>query len=109
METQDKLLSIPNDEQETTISITRTGKAAIIWTSDRTMLTKLDRLCRDASENYVCHDVARTADGQIMSKEYTLKDKSLLSFRTRKTELTDEQRAARAARFRQSRAVQNGI
>jgi hypothetical protein len=93
-------------EQETTINYNREEKTADVWTSDRTVMTKLDRLCETAPENYRCIDIAKTRDGELISKRYTIADKSLLSFRSKKVKvsLSEEQKQANAERLRQARA-----
>lgn len=93
----------PTEEQETTISYCRAQNAASLWTSDTTIYTKLDKLCRDAPESYQCTEVARDRDGDIISKTYRISDKHLLSFRSGriKRDLSEEQRAALSERMRQ--------
>lgn len=99
--------SIPVNEQETTISFWRDEDHASVWTNDRTTITKLDKLCREAPENYQCIEVGKARiGGGILDKRYKISDKALLSFRTRRTSrnLTDEQRAALSERMKQQRA-----
>jgi hypothetical protein len=93
-------------EQETSINYNREKKTVDVWTSDRTVMTKLDRLCETAPENYKCIDIAKTKDGELISKRYTIVDKSLLSFRSKKVKvnLSEEQKQAKAERLRQARA-----
>ena len=76
----EKYESISLSEQETTISYNRDEDHAIVWTNDRTMITKLDKLCREAPENYQCIEVGKAG----------------IAFRQRrvKLNLTDDQRAA---------------
>lgn len=105
MEETKELYSIPPQEQETTINFSRTDDTCIVWTSDKTVMTKLDRLC-DTSDNYEVIKVGKV-DGTIVNKEYQIKDKSLISFRSAKVKmnLTEEQRrekAERLARIRKS-------
>lgn len=97
-----KLMSIPSAEQETTISFGRTDKGAFIWTNDRLMITKLDRLCRTAPENYKCVDVGVNKEGEVMDKRYTIADKSLMSFRraTKTGTYTEEQKRELAERLK---------
>lgn len=88
-------------EQETTISFSRTDRSVDIWTSDTTTMTKLDRLCEEAPENYKCIEEdslivppGSKAEPDIASKRYRISDKKLLSFRSKLVtrELTDEQK-----------------
>lgn len=100
------------EEQETTINYSRNESCATIWTSDTTMMTKLDKLC-EKSDGYVLVDTGRSIlDGEVVSKTYRVKDKSLISFRAKKMErgskqMTEEQRQAMAehlARAREAKA-----
>lgn len=85
-------------EQETIINISRTENGASIWTSDNTMMTKLDKLCA-RSENYTSQE-QRSRSGELLSKEYFIKDKSLIRFIPGKRILTDAQKEKMAARMR---------
>ena len=87
------MTSFSVDEQETTTSFSRADAGAKIWTSDRTMITKLDKLVAK-SENYSSKD-QKDKDGNLLAKEYFITDKSLISFRSNKIILTDEQKRER--------------
>lgn len=102
MEETKELYSIPTQEQETTINFSRTDDICIVWTSDKTVMTKLDRLC-NTSDNYEVIKVGKV-DGAIVDKEYQIKDKSLISFRSAKKvcNLTEEQKKTYAERFKRS-------
>lgn len=104
-----KLISIPLIEQETTISFGRTEKGVFIWTNDRTMMTKLDRLCQTAPDNYKCIDIGFSPENEVMDKRYAIADKSLLSFRQRRQkprEYTEEQKKALAEQLRRQRLAE---
>ena len=92
--------SVPTGEQETTISFSRDERFAIVWTNDRTMITKLDRMCEKSPENYECIDT-----GCVLDKRYRINDKGLISFRSGRIQLTEEQRKQRADAAR--RALQS--
>ena len=99
----EKYESISLSEQETTISYNRDEDHAIVWTNDRTMITKLDKLCREAPENYQCIEVGRAGiGGGILDKRYRINDKGLLTFKPRKRVITEEQKAALAERFKRA-------
>lgn len=102
---KEKYMVIPIDEQETTISFSRSEQELKIWTNDRTVITKLDKLCDSNSACYFCMDSARNVRDEVMAKVYRVSDKTLLSFRTKKrvVNLTDEQKAERVARLRKVR------
>lgn len=97
----EKLFSIPLDEQETTINFSRDSKEVSIWTNDRTMMTKLDKMV-EKSPHYTLKETGYIK-GMVADKEYILDDKSLLSFRTDKMTrvLTEEQKHEAAERMRE--------
>lgn len=92
------------EEMETTITFCRNEKIVKVWTSDTTMYTKFDKLCQAAPDYYQCTEVARDRDGDIISKTYRITDKGLLSFRSGRVKLSEEQRAAMVERLRRGRA-----
>lgn len=98
-----ELMSIPSAEQETTISLSRTETEAFIWTNDRLMMAKLDKLCKAAPETYKCVEVGYNRDKEVMDKRYVIADKSFLSFRAKKRVYTDEQKEALAERLRRAK------
>jgi hypothetical protein len=109
--------SVAYDEQETVINFSRRDNEATVWTSDTTVMTKLDGLC-EKSEQYVLVETGRSKlGGEVISKTYKVKDKSLISFRAKKVErqarpMTDEQRQVmidRLAKARQKRAEKNAL
>jgi len=101
------------EEQETVINFPRRENYAIVWTSDTTVMTKLDGLC-EKSEQYVLVETGRSKlGGEIISKTYKVKNKSLISFRAKKMEresrtMTDEQRLAMIERLKKARATKAG-
>lgn len=101
----EKYWSCPSNEQETTISFGRTDALADIWTNDRLMMNKLDKLCETSPDFYKCIDVGRTREKEIMCKRYKIV-KSMLSFRTKKTTviLTEEQKERRREQLKALRA-----
>lgn len=101
----EKYFPIPLNEQETTISFSRDGEEVDIWTNDRTMITKLDKLCESSPTMYRCTSVGYSMQykGEILDKQYKCADKSLISFRPKKrvcAPLTDEQKEKRAEQLR---------
>ena len=85
-------------EQEVCINFMRDEKFATIYTSDTTYMTKLDRLCKTSSEMYSL--IADTGRG----KTYRLEDKSLISFRAKKKEMSEEAKQAASERFKKLHA-----
>jgi hypothetical protein len=93
-------MSIPIFEQETVIQFSRDSEEARIWTSDTTMMTKLDNICAESSA-YRVLSVGRM-DGEIVNKEYVT-DKALISLRKNRNktrELSEEEKTALAERLR---------
>ena len=95
------MINITLEEQETTINFSRTQDAASVWTSDKTVMTKLDKLCNSAPDFYklIAEHKAQDDVGAITSKEYRISDKRMLSFRSMKRNLTEEQKRVRAERL----------
>ena len=94
------MINITLEEQETTINFSRTQDAVDVWTSDKTVMTKLDKLCITAPDFYklIAEHKAQDDVGAITSKEYRISDKRMLSFRSMKRtyNLTEEQKRKRA-------------
>lgn len=82
-------------EQETYISFMRDEEFAIVYTSDTTQMTRLDKLCKNNPDNYSL--IADTGRG----KTYKIADKGLISLRSKRREISDETREARSERFKQ--------
>ena len=97
------MANITLEEQETTINFNRTQDAVDVWTSDRTVMTKLDKLCITAPDFYklIAEHKAQDDIGAVISKEYRISDKRMLSFRSMKRtySLTEEQKRERAERL----------
>jgi len=87
--------SVSVSEQEVSINFMRDEPFATIYTSDTTYMTKLDKLCKTSPDMYSL--IADTGRG----KTYRLEDKTMISFRARKRELSEEQRIAAGERMRQ--------
>ena len=96
-------MGIGTDEQETVVQFNRNGKTATIYTSDSTVMTKLDKLVGNGY--YSVQREVKNEDGLVVAKFYLLLDKSLVSFRSSKTTrvLTDEQRKAMGERLKSLR------
>lgn len=97
----EKYSAVSIEEQELHINASRDEKFAKIYASDSTYITKLDKLCKESPEMYSL--VEDTGRGKI----YLLKDKSLISFRVKKRELTDEQKKQASERMRKYQASKN--
>lgn len=90
--------AIPSAEQETNIIFMRGEDFATVCTSDTTMKTKLDKMCENSPEFYSC------IDENDYYKTYKIADKTLVSFRQKKKEMSDENKNAASERFKQLHA-----
>lgn len=90
--------SVSIAEQEVHISFMRDEDFAIIYTSDTTYMTKLNKLCNTSPDMYSL--IADTGRG----KTYRVEDKALISFRSKKRELSEEQKIAAGERMRKYQA-----
>lgn len=90
--------SIPSAEQETNIIFMRGEDFATVCTSDTTMKTKLDKMCESSPEFYSC------IDENDYYKTYKIADKTLVSFRQKKKEMSEENKNAASERFKQLHA-----
>lgn len=85
------------EEQETVVNFSRTDKIATIWTSDTTVMTRLDK-----AEIWKCVKEEYEADThKLFAKEYQA-PKNMVSFRSKiKTiNMTDEQRKSYSERLK---------
>lgn len=73
-------MNVSTLEQETTVNFSRTEKVAKIWTSDTTVMTKLDKLVEKDPKNWACR-LQKDKDGDVVAKEYIVQNKKLISFR----------------------------
>ncbi len=90
-EEREYLKGIPVDEQETVVQFDRSGEYMTIYTTDSTVITKLEK-CVEGGEYEVIEE-HKLANGRVVGKTYKAK-KKMLSFRSKvvKRELTEEQR-----------------
>ena len=91
-------MSVPINEQETTISFMRNSDKAIVYTSDKTMLTKLHKLAKKPEWKRI--DQGRIK-GDIVSETFEC-PKKLISLRTATPTyvMPEEQRRLAAERLR---------
>ena len=86
--------SVSVSEQETSISYMRDEDHAIVYTSDSTQMTRLDKLCKTSPDMYSL--ISNTGRG----KTYRVEDKGLISFRAKKREMSEEAKEAASQRFK---------
>ena len=95
------LNSVSISEQEVCINFMRDQDFATIYTSDSTYITKLDKLCKSSPDMYsVLSDTGR-------GKTYRVEDKTLISFRAKKREMSEEQKIKAGERMRQYQATRH--
>jgi hypothetical protein len=89
---------VPTDEQETVIQFDRNGTVCHVYTTDSTVMTKLDKIHKSVKQDYV--------NGKPIAAYYEF-DKKLLSFRSKipKRILTDEQKKAASERLKKGRKM----
>ena len=92
------LNSVSVSEQEVCINFMRDEDYATIYSSDTTYITKLDKLCKTSPDMYSL--ISDTGRG----KKYRVEDKTLISFRAKKKELSEEQKIAASERMRKYQA-----
>lgn len=90
--------SVSISEQEVCISFMRDEDFATIYTSDTTYMTKLDKLCKASPDMYSL--IVDTGRG----KTYRVEDKTLISFRAKKREMSEEQKEAASERMKKYQA-----
>lgn len=93
--------NIPLEEQETVIHFMRGEDFATISTTDSTMITKMTKLCDNNPDMY------KVINEDGASKIYRCCDKSMVSLRQKKREVTEEQRKAAGERMRKYQASKN--
>ena len=89
-------------EQETSVSLTRDSDICTVYTSDSTIMTKLDKLAEsDKSPHWKLKEEHRLINGELIGKTYET-HKRLISFRSNITtrEMSEEQKEAASERFR---------
>lgn len=87
--------SLPAADQETVINFMRGEDFATVSTSDSTMKTKFDKLCENSPGFYSC------IDENDYYKTYKIADKTLVSFRQKKKEMSEENKNAASERFKE--------
>lgn len=97
---------LSREEQETVIGKGRTEDSWSVWTSDRTMMTRLDKLVSYGS--WKLEKEEYTADGSLVSKKYVapVECVTFRAFKVQRT-LTPEQKQAAAERLKQARGKKN--
>ena len=90
--------NLPVSEQEWVISAMRDEDFAIVYSSDSTMITKLDKLCKNSPEYYSLIEESKYGN------KYKIADKALVSLRQKKREVSEEFKEAASERFKKLHA-----
>lgn len=88
------------EEQETCINLNRGDNRAQIYTSDTTMMTKLDKLVGAEDTEWKLEGLSKLNNGDVIGKTYSC-PAAFISFRSKRINrtYTEEQRRAVAERF----------
>ena len=89
------------EEQETHVNFSRNDERAIVYTSDSTTMTKLNKLIALQSTEWKLESESKLKTGEVIGRTYSC-PVSLISFRSKKIsrQLTDEQRKEVGLRFK---------
>lgn len=89
------------EEQETHINLNRGDSRAEIYTSDTTMMTKLNKLIELPNTEWKLERASKLGNGEVIGKTYSCPVK-FISFRTKRSsrEFTEEEKKAIGERFR---------
>lgn len=100
---KEKDMSLTLEEQETHVNFMRGGDRAIIYTSDTTTMTKLNKLVELDGTEWKLESESKLASGELIGKTYSC-PVSFITFRSKrvKRNYTDEQRREAAARLHKS-------
>ncbi len=75
------------EEQETQVNFSRNDKRAMIYTSDSTMMTKLNKLVELQDTEWKLESVSKLKNGELIGKTYSCQV-SFISFRRKKVKRT---------------------
>ena len=77
-------MSIPTNEQETVINFSRSDETAVVYTSDATVMTKLDKKVKNHPNTWSVIEEIKDMNHQLVAKKYKV-NKKMISFRNEKT------------------------
>lgn len=92
------------EEQETVVNYSRTDERASIYTSDSTVMTKLNKLVETAGADWKLDEIIKDRDGVEVARNYSC-PKKYISYRSKSVtrELTEEQRKEQSERMKAMR------
>ena len=82
-----KNMGLMVEEQETQVNFSRNDKRAMIYTSDSTMMTKLNKLVELQDTEWKLESVSKLKNGELIGKTYSCQV-SFISFRRKKVKRT---------------------
>lgn len=93
-------MSLTIEEQETNVNFGREDERAIIYTSDTTTMTKLNKLIELQDTEWRLESISRLPTGKVIGKTYSC-PVGFISFRSKrvKREYTEEERKQIAERL----------
>ena len=97
------------EEQETNINFNRGDSQAKIYTSDSTMITKLDKLIRIENTEWKLERIIKSKNGEEVGRVYSC-PVEFVSFRKKKVRriFTDEEKKARREQLLKNRKAKGG-
>ena len=98
------------EEQETHVNFNRDDERAVIYTSDTTTMTKLNKLLKLQGTEWKLESVARAKSGEEIGRTYSC-PKEFISFRSKKVkiELSEDEKKKRSERMRLRRDLSSVI
>ncbi len=89
------------EEQETHVNFNRNDDRAIVYTSDTTMMTKLNKLVELQDAEWVLESVSKSKTGEVIGRTYSC-PVNFISFRSKRVNrsYTQEQKREIADRLR---------
>ena len=92
------------EEQETTITISRTDGIIHLYTSDNTRISKMQKLLNAKNTEWKLDKATYNKDGEPTGYFFSCNNKKMLSLRPKKTEMSEEQKTALAERLAKARS-----
>lgn len=97
-------MGLPIEEQETVINFSRDEERATVYTSDSTMITKLNKLISADGTEWKLDETIKDKQGEEVARIYSC-PKKLMSYRAKSftRELTEEERKVKSDRMKAMR------
>lgn len=97
-------MGLPLEEQETHINFSRDGVKATVYTSDTTVMTKLNKLVKLQGTEWKLESESKLKNGELVEKTYSC-PVEFISFRSKRTkrEYTEEEKKEIVERLHNNR------